>query len=217
MCAYLIGVAGIARPSAGCCEDGETASRTCMPILRSLGTGWRGVVREPADACVSHPRCADTCSSAGSYGCARPASWVCASICELPFAVTVPLVREPTDVCASSWCCRKPAPICGFLLVRGSGLSDLMPILRLPGTIQHRNCQLRAYHTDAVGDEPLSPGSCDRNDTALHTYAPVHGFPYSLAHLRSHRPGTVSPAGPVTPRRRRLHRPRADRHDWFPA
>ena len=125
LCAYLIGVAGIARPSAGCCEDGETASRTCMPILRSLGTGWRGVVREPADACVSHPHCADTCSSAGSYGCARPASRVCASICELPFAVMVPLAREPTDVCASSRCCRKPVPICGFLLVRGSGLSDL--------------------------------------------------------------------------------------------
>lgn len=141
----------------------------------------------------------------------------CVCICGLPGAVMVPLVREPTDVCASSRCCRKPVPICRFLLVRGSGLSDLMPILRLPGAIQHRNCRLRAYHTDAVGDEPLSPGSCDCNDTALHTYAPIHGFPYSLAHLHSHRPGTVSPAGPVTPRRRRLHRPRADRHDWFSA
>ena len=98
-----------------------------------LPVAGRGVVREPADACVSHPRCADACSSAGSYSCVRPASWVCASICELPFAMTVPLVREPTDVCASSRCCRKPAPICGFLLVRGSGLSDLHAHLAFAG------------------------------------------------------------------------------------
>lgn len=98
-----------------------------------LPVAGRGVVREPADACVSHPRCADTCSSAGSYGCARPASRVCASICELPFAVTVPLVREPTDVCASSRCCRKPVPICRFLLVRGSGLSYLHAHLAFAG------------------------------------------------------------------------------------
>lgn len=39
-----------------------------------------GLVWEPRCVGVSHPRCADTCSSAGSCGCTRPASWVCVPI-----------------------------------------------------------------------------------------------------------------------------------------
>ena len=57
-----------------------SACRGCVPICRLPGTGWCGAVREPADADASHPRCADTRPSAGSCGCARPASWVCVPI-----------------------------------------------------------------------------------------------------------------------------------------
>ena len=101
-------LAGDAFPSAGCRAWGAAGTCRCGRILsvlsevrahprvpvgvrvRRLGLvrlscGCRvwdgaGLVWEPRCVGVSHPRCADTCSSAGSCGCAHPASWVCVPI-----------------------------------------------------------------------------------------------------------------------------------------
>ena len=92
----------------------------------------RGVVREPADACVSRPRCAGTCSSAGSCRCICPASRTCAPICGLPCVVDRAAAAGTGRCVRISSALRRYAPICRFLRLRPFGIPDLRVYLRDP-------------------------------------------------------------------------------------
>ena len=109
-------LAGDAFPSAGC-----------------RARGGRGVPREPADAGVSHPRCADACSSAGSRRCVCPASRTCVPICGLPCVVDC-AGGAGTD----GWMRISPVPlrwvrIRGLLWLGGVGLPEMRSHLPVAG------------------------------------------------------------------------------------